>query len=206
MSHNPLPDTSVRTVSIFVFLQPTNSPCRTLCKFQTLNPISTTLSSTSKPQWILPEHPYCHHSQNSVLWTLRIRRHCLCLVIPTHWYQCHIPPQTAGRVSSWPWVGHNIFPTPKGHATCWSYALRPHYVAKSFISVQAFFAFHMHAGRLFHGPTFLASLDLHPSDPRFPFSTVLHAMCAVGSLYTADIPQPPIQPRSHYPRKIFTDS
>ncbi|KAF7794076.1 hypothetical protein EIP86_005206 [Pleurotus ostreatoroseus] len=57
----------------------------------------------------------------------------------------------------------------------------------------------MHAGRMFHGPTFLASLDLNPQDPRFPFSAILHAMCAVGSLYTADIPQPPIQRRIQLP-------
>ncbi|GJE86693.1 fungal specific transcription factor domain-containing protein [Phanerochaete sordida] len=65
--------------------------------------------------------------------------------------------------------------------------------------VHAFFAFNMHAGRLFHGPTFLASLNLHPTDPRFPMIGVLHAMCAVGSLYTADIPQPPMQPRAQQP-------
>ncbi|EKM56901.1 uncharacterized protein PHACADRAFT_254278 [Phanerochaete carnosa HHB-10118-sp] len=64
--------------------------------------------------------------------------------------------------------------------------------------VHAFFAFNMYAGRLFHGPTFLASLDLHPNNSRFPFSAILHAMCAVGSLYTADIPQPPTQSRSQY--------
>ena len=62
--------------------------------------------------------------------------------------------------------------------------------------MHAYFAFHTHAGRLFHGPTFLAALELAPADPRFPFAAVLHAMCAVGSLYTADIPQAPIQPRA----------
>lgn len=62
----------------------------------------------------------------------------------------------------------------------------------------------MHAGRLFHGPSFLASLDLGPADPRFPFSALLHAMCAVGSLYTADIPHPPVQPRIQYPSE-FSD-
>ena len=58
----------------------------------------------------------------------------------------------------------------------------------------------MHAGRRFHGPTFLASLELPPSDPKFPFPGLLHIMCAIGSLYTADIPQPPMQPRAaNYP-------
>ncbi|KAI0776376.1 hypothetical protein BC629DRAFT_1525870 [Irpex lacteus] len=64
--------------------------------------------------------------------------------------------------------------------------------------VHAFFAFHLHAGRLFHGPTFLASLDLPPTDPRFPFHGVLHAMCAIGSVYTADIPQPSSRPRMSF--------
>lgn len=37
-------------------------------------------------------------------------------------------------------------------------------------------------------PTFMASLDLLPTDPRFPSPAILHAMCAVGSLYTALVP------------------
>jgi hypothetical protein len=59
--------------------------------------------------------------------------------------------------------------------------------ANSTDRVQAFFKFNMHANRLFHAPTFLASLSLHPMDPRFPAVSVLHALCAVGSLYTAEI-------------------
>ncbi|KAI0340132.1 hypothetical protein BDW22DRAFT_441359 [Trametopsis cervina] len=55
--------------------------------------------------------------------------------------------------------------------------------------VEAFFAYHIHASRLFHAPTFMASLDLLPTDPRFPHVSVLHAMCAVGSLYTAAVPE-----------------
>ncbi|KAJ3530808.1 hypothetical protein NM688_g7659 [Phlebia brevispora] len=66
------------------------------------------------------------------------------------------------------------------------------------LSVHAFFAFNMHAGRMFHGPSFLAALDLPPSDPRFPFSGLLHIMCAVGSLYTADVPSPPVQRRIQF--------
>lgn len=56
-------------------------------------------------------------------------------------------------------------------------------------SVESFFACHMHATRLFHAPTFLASLDLLPTDPRFPHVAILHAMCAVGSLYTGNVPE-----------------
>lgn len=51
--------------------------------------------------------------------------------------------------------------------------------------VEAFFTYHMHANRMFHVSTFMASLELLPTDPRFPNPAVLHAMCAVGSLYTA---------------------
>ena len=55
------------------------------------------------------------------------------------------------------------------------------------LRIQAFFAHHLHATRLFHQPTFMASLDLHPTDPKFPCEAVLHAMCAVGSLYTGGL-------------------
>ncbi|KAJ3537494.1 hypothetical protein NM688_g6679 [Phlebia brevispora] len=54
--------------------------------------------------------------------------------------------------------------------------------------VEAFFTYHIHANRLFHVPTFMASLELLPTDPRFPSSAILHAMCAVGSLYSAAVP------------------
>lgn len=60
--------------------------------------------------------------------------------------------------------------------------------ARSCSRVDAFFTYHMHASRMFHIPTFLASLDLPPNDPRFPAPVLLHAMCAVGSLYTASVP------------------
>ncbi|KAF7796741.1 hypothetical protein EIP86_007924 [Pleurotus ostreatoroseus] len=53
--------------------------------------------------------------------------------------------------------------------------------------VETFFQFHIHANRLFHAPTFMASLELLPTDPRFPSPAVLHAMCAVGSLYSAAV-------------------
>lgn len=43
----------------------------------------------------------------------------------------------------------------------------------------------MHASRMFHIPTFMASLELLPTDSRFPNPALLHMMCAVGSAYTA---------------------
>ncbi|KAF8140128.1 hypothetical protein EV363DRAFT_1152798, partial [Boletus edulis] len=51
--------------------------------------------------------------------------------------------------------------------------------------VDAFFAFHPHATRLLNMSTFLTSLSLPPDHPDFPSPPVLHAICAVGSLYTA---------------------
>ncbi|KAH9984661.1 hypothetical protein BJV74DRAFT_848132 [Russula compacta] len=58
--------------------------------------------------------------------------------------------------------------------------------------VETFFAFHPHAGRLFHIPTFVAALNLPPNHPNFPSACILHAICAVGSLYTmAELPTPP---------------
>ncbi|CAL1695310.1 unnamed protein product [Somion occarium] len=69
--------------------------------------------------------------------------------------------------------------------------------------VEAYFAFHLHAVRLFHGPSFLASLDLHPTDPRFPWSAILHAMCAIGSLYVASIPPTPAPPPEYPAHEVF---
>ncbi|KAI0337608.1 hypothetical protein BDW22DRAFT_1363864 [Trametopsis cervina] len=69
--------------------------------------------------------------------------------------------------------------------------------------VAAFFLFHTHAHRLFHAPTFIASLDLHPSDPGFPPVAVLHALCAVGSMFTAEISPTPVHTDSVFPYTIF---
>ncbi|KAF8168005.1 hypothetical protein B0H34DRAFT_683893 [Crassisporium funariophilum] len=58
--------------------------------------------------------------------------------------------------------------------------------------VDVFFLFHPHAKRLFHAPTFINSLSLPPSHPKFPSTPVLHAICAIGSLYTAAVTSPPL--------------
>ena len=70
--------------------------------------------------------------------------------------------------------------------------------------VEVFFGFHPHAGRLFHSPSFMASLSLPPSHPKFPSTAVLHAICAVGSLYTASIM--PSDLASDIPPGRFNDS
>ncbi|CDO73516.1 hypothetical protein BN946_scf185013.g151 [Trametes cinnabarina] len=53
--------------------------------------------------------------------------------------------------------------------------------------VEAFFTFTPSATRMFHVPTFLASLTLPPGHPKFPMPAILHAMCALGSMYTASV-------------------
>lgn len=58
--------------------------------------------------------------------------------------------------------------------------------------VDVFFVFHPHANRLFHLPTFMHTLNLPPSHPKFPSTPVLHAICAIGSLYTAAVTSPPL--------------
>jgi len=58
--------------------------------------------------------------------------------------------------------------------------------------VEVFFVFHPHANRLFHGPSFMNTLALPPSHPKFPSTPVLHAICAIGSLYTAAVTSPPL--------------
>lgn len=71
--------------------------------------------------------------------------------------------------------------------------------------VEAFFAFHPHATRLFHAPTFLTSLSLPPNQPGFPNAAVLHAICALGSLYTAAVSSPPRPNLSEEPpEELFT--
>ncbi|KIM77869.1 hypothetical protein PILCRDRAFT_611893 [Piloderma croceum F 1598] len=58
--------------------------------------------------------------------------------------------------------------------------------------VEVFFAFQHHARRLFHAPSFMASLSLPPSDPGFPIAPVLHAICSVSPMYTAVVSSPPL--------------
>ena len=67
-----------------------------------------------------------------------------------------------------------------------------------------FFKFNIHATRIFHAPTFLASLDLHPMDPRFPPVGILHALCALGSLYTAEQSHKYIYSDIGFPCTIFS--
>lgn len=58
--------------------------------------------------------------------------------------------------------------------------------------VDVFFMYHPHARRLFHTRNFTNSLALSPDHPKFPSLPVLHAICAIGSLYTAAVTSPPL--------------
>ncbi|THV04844.1 PDT-domain-containing protein [Dendrothele bispora CBS 962.96] len=71
--------------------------------------------------------------------------------------------------------------------------------------VDAFFVFHPHARRLFHYSSFMACLALPPNHPRFPSTPVLHAICAVGALFTPAVTSPPpLSFAEMSPEYIFT--
>ncbi|KAI0931896.1 hypothetical protein AcW1_000826 [Taiwanofungus camphoratus] len=72
--------------------------------------------------------------------------------------------------------------------------------------VEAFFSFHPDATHLFHQATFMSALSMPPNHPNFPSTAVLHAICAVGSMYTAAVPQPqnPMSP-DFSPYDIYPD-
>ncbi|KAH9944126.1 uncharacterized protein BXZ73DRAFT_39528 [Epithele typhae] len=52
--------------------------------------------------------------------------------------------------------------------------------------VEAFFSFAPLSSKLFHRPSFMATLALPPTHPKFPLPAILHAMCALGSMYAPD--------------------
>ncbi|KAJ7293679.1 hypothetical protein C8J57DRAFT_1162423 [Mycena rebaudengoi] len=58
--------------------------------------------------------------------------------------------------------------------------------------VDVFFVFHPHASRVLHRSSFMTSLALPPSHPKFPATPILHAICAISALYTAAVTSPPL--------------
>ncbi|EKM55966.1 uncharacterized protein PHACADRAFT_256950 [Phanerochaete carnosa HHB-10118-sp] len=82
--------------------------------------------------------------------------------------------------------------------------------------VEAFFTHWIHATRMFHAPQFFTSLNLHPSDPGFPRPALLHAMCAIGSMFTSHFPSghiiesygydPVLKRKRHSPPKMSSFS
>ncbi|KAI0080084.1 hypothetical protein K474DRAFT_1638510 [Panus rudis PR-1116 ss-1] len=51
--------------------------------------------------------------------------------------------------------------------------------------VEVFFRCDPCGSRVLHRPSFLASLQLHPKDPNFPHSAILHAICASASRWSS---------------------
>lgn len=77
------------------------------------------------------------------------------------------------------------------------------------LSVDVFFVYHPFAKHIFHEPSFLATMNLPPNHHSFPHISescntimtwkrwiaclaILHAICAVGSLYTPQVAPPPM--------------
>ncbi|KAF8592080.1 hypothetical protein K439DRAFT_1401652 [Ramaria rubella] len=58
--------------------------------------------------------------------------------------------------------------------------------------VEVFFASLPHATRVLHQESFVASLSLPPTTAEFPETSILHAICAVASLFTPVIAPPPL--------------
>ncbi|KAI0778484.1 hypothetical protein BD413DRAFT_109535 [Trametes elegans] len=61
--------------------------------------------------------------------------------------------------------------------------------------VEACFLFTPSITRMFHAPNFMAALSFPPTHLKFPPTAVLHAMCALGSMYNAAVagtPSPPL--------------
>lgn len=59
-------------------------------------------------------------------------------------------------------------------------------------SVEVFFSSVPHANRILYKDYFMSALSLPPSDPAFPQISVLHAVCAVSSLFTQAVITPPL--------------
>ncbi|KAF8325796.1 uncharacterized protein EI90DRAFT_3071770 [Cantharellus anzutake] len=58
--------------------------------------------------------------------------------------------------------------------------------------VDLFFHHVSRASRLIHRPSFLAALHEGPNSPRYPAPSLLHAICAIASIYSPDIPGKPL--------------
>lgn len=56
------------------------------------------------------------------------------------------------------------------------------------LSMDTFFASCPYDARMVHRPTLMNRIRKSPTDPDFPHASLLHAICAVGALYTAWVP------------------
>jgi hypothetical protein len=57
--------------------------------------------------------------------------------------------------------------------------------------IDVFFTSHPNALHIIHRPTFMYRLAFSPTSREFPHVSILHAICAVGSLYSLRFPPPP---------------
>lgn len=70
--------------------------------------------------------------------------------------------------------------------------------------IETFFLCHPHANRLLHRPTFMASLRLQPTHADFPALSLLHAICALASLWSPAVEQEDMPDLLHRPaEEIF---
>ena len=73
--------------------------------------------------------------------------------------------------------------------------------------VETFFLCHPHANRLLHRPTFMASLRLQPNHADFPALSLLHAICALASLWSPAVEQEEMPDLLHRPaEEIFQEA
>jgi hypothetical protein len=73
--------------------------------------------------------------------------------------------------------------------------------------VETFFLCHPHAHRLLHRPTFMASLRLPPTHADFPALSLLHAICALASIWSPAVEQEEMPDLSNRPaEEIFQET
>ncbi|KLO14473.1 hypothetical protein SCHPADRAFT_920667 [Schizopora paradoxa] len=107
-------------------------------------------------------------------------------MIAAHISPIHSPPNDTGTIGASPPLAGSNFATQLTWST-WPKDLPNPELLQHLVDV--FFSFHHHSNRIFHAPTFLTSMTLPPNHPGFPHIAILHAICAVGSFYTAAVRQ-----------------
>ena len=71
-------------------------------------------------------------------------------------------------------------------------------------SVDVFFSCLPHATRVVHKESFLQALSLPPTAGGFPETSILHAICAVASLFTSAVSAPPVASLSEHAPALVT--
>ncbi len=65
--------------------------------------------------------------------------------------------------------------------------------------VEIFFQHITHASRLVHRLSFLTALLEGPNSPRYPATSILHAICAIASVHSHEIPGKPMPDLKYQP-------